>query len=359
MWSISERDGRFCVVNGAGKVVFSATSSAEADKLLQALLISTKEFSAQLSPTASKDYNGKVFNVGIFPDKGFSLSLAEMADAIAAFEPVDIDIEHKNTIFDGKLGKLESISFDDQNFENLNGQAKLPLWLSEVIGDDPIKVSCQWDTAKKKLTKLSLVKDPRIEDAKLSLAFSKSEKPPKEPNMPELDEETRKGFLSVLADFFKGPNAPPVPPALPVTDPPAVVIPAVSEAQFSALQAEMAVVKAQALQVKANSFIDNAISEGYADPADREVMLTAFSFAQQADIGAGLANFSSEDGPAVKSFKALYTKKRHGYFSEEMPADLSYLESTIDLSKAENEEVKHLLGFTNIGRSTLKEMEGK
>ncbi len=52
---------------------------------------------------------GKIFECGEFPDKMFSLSEAEADEAIALFRPAQLDVEHMDTVFDGKLGSLVAV----------------------------------------------------------------------------------------------------------------------------------------------------------------------------------------------------------------------------------------------------------
>src|SRR5687767_12844735 len=58
---------------------------------------------------------GKIFEVGDYPHKQFSLSEAEADKAIAQFAPVPADLEHMPTILDGKLGVLRRIWRDGKS----------------------------------------------------------------------------------------------------------------------------------------------------------------------------------------------------------------------------------------------------
>jgi len=77
---------------------------------------------------------GKLFHVGEFPDKDFTLTADEMAAAVAAFSPVDVDIEHVPSVLSGKLGRLESVKIDPDG-KTLLGTVALPSWLDARIDD--------------------------------------------------------------------------------------------------------------------------------------------------------------------------------------------------------------------------------
>lgn len=113
---------------------------------------------------------GKVFEAGKYTDKKFEISPEEMCEAIADFKPVDLDLEHMPTVLDGKLGKLEAVTLGSDGW-SLIGTVRLPKWLDTQLGDAGRKVSATWDRATKRLTKLALVRNPRVKDAAVMAAF--------------------------------------------------------------------------------------------------------------------------------------------------------------------------------------------
>lgn len=117
---------------------------------------------------------GLIFRAGDYPDKKFQMSPEEIIVAESEFQSAPLDIEHNKSIFDGKLGELKAIKASEDG-NNLYGAAVIPKWLNDVIGTDPIKVSCTWNRESKKLEKLALVTNPRVSDAALMAAFSKHE----------------------------------------------------------------------------------------------------------------------------------------------------------------------------------------
>ena len=111
---------------------------------------------------------GKVFELGAWPDKGFALDGAEADAAIAVYAPVDNDLEHRKTILDGHLGKLDSVRRDGTE---LFGRIRIPKWLDTLQGDKPIGVSLAWNAAKQ-IVGNALTLNPRITDAQVAAAFS-------------------------------------------------------------------------------------------------------------------------------------------------------------------------------------------
>ena len=135
---------------------------------------------------------GKLFEVGDWPDKGFSLTSDEMKSAVAAFQPVHNDLEHRDTILKEKIGKLESV---EARGNELFGTVSIPKWLNDTIKDVPLKVSLAWDRATKKIVGNGLVLNPRIADAQVFAAFTQYQQPRRGPVM---------DILSKLKAIFSG-----------------------------------------------------------------------------------------------------------------------------------------------------------
>jgi len=116
---------------------------------------------------------GKLFACGTYPDKDFEFDQADLQRAIAAFEPVPVDLEHVPSVLDGKLGFVQRV-FAGEDGASLYGEVRLPKWLDAVLEDGERKVSATWDRATKTLKGLALVRTPRVSDAALMAAFSAS-----------------------------------------------------------------------------------------------------------------------------------------------------------------------------------------
>ena len=112
---------------------------------------------------------GKLFEIGEYPDKSFSLSAAEADAAIYAFTPGPLNIEHMPTIFDGKLGNVRKIWRDGND---INAEYAIPKWLHDVTQAEPIKISSEWNRTAKTAVGGALVLNPRVKDAAMMAAFS-------------------------------------------------------------------------------------------------------------------------------------------------------------------------------------------
>ena len=147
------------------------------EKLMEEEAKFTSENLTSVTDTSDGEYvlrTGKIFEAGSYPDKQFDITPEEMLEAINEFKPVDVDLEHMNTVLDGQLGKLETIQIADNGWD-LVGTVRLPKWLDTKLGDDNRKVSATWNKSTKKLEKLALVRNPRVADAALMAAFTADE----------------------------------------------------------------------------------------------------------------------------------------------------------------------------------------
>lgn len=138
---------------------------------------------------------GLIFREGKYEDKKFSLNKDELKRAVENFRPVPLDIEHAPSFLDGKLGTLEAVKLSDDGSE-LYGTAKIPVQIAELVGNDPLKVSCTWKRTDKSLAKLAVVRNPRIDDAALFAAFSKTFEGDE-----NMKNEIKKIFDGITADF--------------------------------------------------------------------------------------------------------------------------------------------------------------
>ena len=113
---------------------------------------------------------GKIFEVGSWEDKSFSMTPQELERAARIFAPVPIDLDHISTILDGKLGSLETVWVESGT---MFGKAVFPEWLESLLQGEEVKVSATWDREEKVLKGLALTRTPRIDDAVLLAAFKK------------------------------------------------------------------------------------------------------------------------------------------------------------------------------------------
>ena len=180
-WEIVKRDDEYCVVKkDGGKTVACHPTEAAAKKHLAALYTNVPDAKAKyavfdshlggvLTDGETVTRTGLLFRAGEYEDKNFSLTEDELAEAVADFSPVDLDLEHVPTVLDGRLGTADAVW---ARGSELFGSVTLPRWLDALLEDGERKVSCSWDRATKRIAGLSLVRAPRITDAALYSAFS-------------------------------------------------------------------------------------------------------------------------------------------------------------------------------------------
>lgn len=129
------------------------------------------EFTVDGSEGASPSlipYVGKVFEIGDYPDKQFTLNEAEADAAIAAFTPVANDYEHQQGWLDGKLGSLQRVWREGPV---LMGELLIPPQVRALAGST-LKTSLSWARETKQIIGNALTNTPRVCDATLTAAFS-------------------------------------------------------------------------------------------------------------------------------------------------------------------------------------------
>jgi hypothetical protein len=112
-----------------------------------------------------------LFRCGDYPDKNFSLSPEEALETVAEFAPVDIDLEHKPTIFNGQLGQVHEVDLH-QNGWDIKARARIPKWLDRILPPEARKLSAAFDRKTKRIIGVSLVRNPRVGDAAMMAAFA-------------------------------------------------------------------------------------------------------------------------------------------------------------------------------------------
>jgi hypothetical protein len=102
------------------------------------------------------------FRVGKYEDKGFELTHEEADEAIRSFSPVKNNIEHRASLFDGLIG--EAIEPYRQG-DAINGKLRIPKWLDDTLGEEPIRLSAEWSKEPKRLVGMAMVLNPRVATA--------------------------------------------------------------------------------------------------------------------------------------------------------------------------------------------------
>jgi hypothetical protein len=345
---------------------------------------------------------GKIFEAGSYPDKQFDLTEEEMAQAVAEFQPVPLDIEHITTPFDGKLGELASVS---QEGSTLFGEVRVPRWLKDVLGDEPIKVSTTWDAATKTIKKLALTHNPRINDAALVAAFNKSKhttahgqnaiqfihdyaashgalcQPPTDAKMTAKPErQALQKIHDIAQENGAGCNAPisvlySEEGSMETMDAPKGFMAELKAAMDRWFSREENVenpspttdtvevekipkVDLYTLGLEAAQFADKIISEARALPAQRDSIIALFNVARRSDLESGEVKFGeSVVGSRVKELEGFFSAVTpHTYFRSVVQDHQGeeVLMNDTD-AKVDTSRVNALLQLTPLGQAILKE----
>lgn len=326
------------------------------------------------APRASDGWivrEGKVFEAGDYPDKELTVTPDDLQAAVAAFEPVPVDLEHVPTLLDGKLGRLESVRIADDG-KTLVGRVSLPRWLSDALGNEPVKVSTTWNRMTKKLMGLALVRHPRVSDAALMSAYMAAGSPPLQEQETDMNESRFKRFLRWLsgegeeAAFALGDGGTtPVETTAPPADPPAATAPPppppAVDPEKEALRAALAQERASRIQAEAAAFADGEIAARRAYPAEREVIIAAYVQAAQEDITAPWPATLSVNGAAnrVALLQAQYGARPAHELTTETVGGATVIPTSSngdkpDAATMSEDRKQALLNMTHLGRAVAQ-----
>ena len=120
---------------------------------------------------------GKLFEAGDYPDKGVSITEADLDAAVESFAVAPMNYEHKAGVLDGALGTISRVWREGTS---LLADFQVPHFLRDFAKakGTPLKVSAEWDKATKRLTGAAWTLNPRIKDAELVAAFSTAQAAP-------------------------------------------------------------------------------------------------------------------------------------------------------------------------------------
>lgn len=404
-FTIIQRDGQYCVAKKDGGEVLKGACHPTKEKAVAQLAAIASEERRRGKAEYGADESEWVyrpaflFEAGDYPDRAFSLTPEELASAVDAFSPCPLDLGHRNTVLDGKLGSLEAVhSLDGQE---LCGAVRIPVWLNDVMGDEPLPVSCEWDRATKRLTKLALVTEPRVPQAALMSAYAafagRRHSAADADDMQQIhDIATRQGaecaakmsahpgttpaseggmrrrtmsLKSRWLEFWGGvpeEEFGPSPAAaeqpgkaeMSATPPPPPPDPRVAE-----LEKALATERAHRIATQAAAFADGEIAAGRAYPAERMAMVASFAQAAQDDEAtAAVVTFGEgQQGSRMDALKAMFAARpKHGLTEEQMPAALQG--ATVLMNREtpagkdgpmSAERKAELLGMTPLGKAVL------
>ena len=305
---------------------------------------------------------GKLFEAGNYPDKDFEATIEDLVVAASTFVPCHNDLEHTQTILDGKLGSLLNVTLSDDNSE-LYGEVEIPRWLHDAIGDAPIKSSLSWDRESMQIVGNALVLEPRVSDAALMTAYTAfTAREPPDDVVPDPQLSARAlSLLSAARAILTGkdptlPSAAPLNvPALqtallperakgaPVTEPVLKAVSAISFAEspeFKAMQAQIDALKATAAadatrtaareaeftRERAGTWADSEIATFRALPAERDALVAAFVDAATDDASSPrtvtfAVNGESKEGSRVDALKARHSARAPHTLTAEQVAE--------------------------------------
>ena len=126
----------------------------------------------------------KLFVAGDYPDKGLKVAPEDLEKLAGSFKEIPVKVEHTDTVFDGKIGRVKEVWCSG---DSLYGSIEFDpdMWaLIDKIGAKSLSVGIKEDLSA--LTEVSIVKAPRVADARI---FSFAADFEEEPGMQALREE--------------------------------------------------------------------------------------------------------------------------------------------------------------------------
>lgn len=342
---------------------------------------------------------GLIFEAGSYKDKDFEMTPAELRSAVEAFsQPVDLDIEHIPTVFDGKLGQVVKLSADADN-KTMHATVRLPKAVNDLLGDGPIKVSPAFHRTTKQLEKLSLVLNPRVKSAALFEAFSADDSPTEpDPNLvtfaasgelatPNTRKLPQGNPMKKFLDWLKASGAPAevqeelaafsadtdTDTAARGAASPTVATPAVDPAKFTALEqsntslqeqvtalfAQNQAQQAAAIAAEAERRAKAAIESNRMLPSMRDELIALFSQALQADATAKVTFSDGPEKSQVALLQAMIDKNPAHNLTAEFIENNAKTTNQVMVGgslvtfSTPADEMRDLLQLTPEGRTTL------
>jgi len=110
--------------------------------------------------------NALLFRAGYYPDKQFSMTPGELAQAAASWSPVGGNIQHSDFLA-GRAGVISRAWIDPTDPNVLRGEVRVPLSLDRLLTQGEKGISMEWNRAGKFADGFALVTNPRVSDAAL------------------------------------------------------------------------------------------------------------------------------------------------------------------------------------------------
>ena len=292
-----------------------AVTLGTAEKVVENRTYVTVAFSSDAG--SESVYIGKIFAAGSYSDKEIEFSEADILAMAANFTPVALNLEHRQTVLDGKLGRLRKVFAKGAE---LFGEIAIPKELKALMGDQ-VKVSVEIDRDTRRIVGLGLVTNPRVPDAEVVAMFSGETK-------------SRKGSTMNFIDWIKQAAKFGVSEA-DVAGAESHFSQASNEAALATRAAELAkreeAIRKSQISTAAALFADGLITAGKVVPAERGAVVAAFSGAIETD-NAKVASFSDAGfapGETVTALKAIFdARPSNGLTKENMTTQVLFAGDT-------------------------------
>jgi hypothetical protein len=258
--------------------------------------------------------DGVIFEAGNYPDKGAAYSaddIHRMSSGFAGPMPIE-SLEHDPSILGGKLRKhLGSLLNVFAKDGKLYGKVRVPTWLANIYGKEPIKVSIELVGGK--IDGLSYTGFPRVSDAALMTAFSSR----KGTSMSLKDRIKAALFGAIEKIDIEDDGAPSHNdrPTFSAGD---------DELKRQLMTARKALQRSEAGRIgdAATQFASGMVREGYAVPAEAEYLAAQYRQAV-VDDNAGKTCFSADgtlvEGERVANLrKAIEARPKHNLTEEQL-----------------------------------------
>jgi len=251
---------------------------------------------------------GVIFKPGNYGAKG-EYSDADI-DAMAGDTPLPVNLEHRKSLLDGRLGELTRrfSGFDENGNKVLMGEWNEPAPLAQLLGDTVRKASIEIDLKTKQPVGLALTHLPHISEAALFSAvedayakFSRGEEiVPLAPTTPQentvmtqtaaatpQEQEQPKGFMAQLSALFSGAKP--------------------EELQ----QAETALTTAKTGKTPREIELEQRVAKFEADEAQQNAAKFSTNAVEEADKLVLAGKFAAKGNEDYNNFVAAFTAAQH------------------------------------------------
>lgn len=246
--------------------------------------------------------NALLFRAGDYPDKNFSMSPAEMANAARSWQPVPGNIQHSEFLA-GRAGTISRAWIDPTDPTVLRGEVRVPLSLDRLLTDGEKRISMEWNRAGKFADGFALCTNPRVSDA--ALMSLEANLPPVSGAAKTSGGGRKKSMklstcVAAFVNLFRGQEGVeddlgnigfgghPAPAPAPGSD--------ATDARFNTLTTQLATERDARIRSEAAAFAGEALANRRILPAEREDLIAEYTLAAQDDIAHPLKVKFTHDG---------------------------------------------------------------